>query len=313
MKKIFKNCVTALICYILLSSAIVCFAMDEAGCLTCHKYPGLVIYETPQKFKALHIDEGKYISSVHGEFGCKECHTHIVKVPHTNETEVDCTTECHPDDKEEALIKSAPLSSFHKEEQSYITGLKDRSSCGVCHTLYAHSKNNTVRAFLNLHTGFVRCEVCHIKRDKFMSLSYDWTDTDNVVFHGEPFGTYYNPKIGKASKSKNSISRITAFDIHKGEKQLVVNTSDIERAKEFIRTEKNFTLDEKAKELEYFHKDIKKREISVACNECHSENSILDYMKLGFDDKKRKDLIYLNIKGLVTKYRIFYFPNLFGQ
>jgi hypothetical protein len=70
--------------------------------------------------------------------------------------------------------------------------------------------------------------------------------------------------------------------------------------------------DEREKELAYFHKDIEKKEISVACNECHSVNGILDFNKLGFDEKKTKDLIYLNIKGLVTKYKTFYFPNLFG-
>ncbi|KKL21084.1 hypothetical protein LCGC14_2449020, partial [marine sediment metagenome] len=29
--------------------------------------------------------------------------------------------------------------------------------------------------------------------------------------------------------------------------------------------------------------DIVKKEISVACDECHSTNSILDFNKLGFD------------------------------
>ena len=99
----------------------------------------------------------------------------------------------------------------------------------------------------------------------------------------------------------------------KGNKKLLINTRDINKAQKYLMKEKKLTPDEKKKDLDYFHKDISRKEISVACNECHSSNSILNFNKLGFDKKKSKDLVYLNIKGLVTKYKIFYFPNLFGQ
>jgi hypothetical protein len=65
--------------------------------------------------------------------------------------------------------------------------------------------------------------------------------------------------------------------------------------------------------LTYFHRNVDKKEISVACNECHAADSILNFKKLGFDEKKTKDLIYINIKGLVTKYKVFYFPKLFER
>ena len=76
---------------------------------------------------------------------------------------------------------------------------------------------------------------------------------------------------------------------------------------------KNLNPVEKNKALAYFHQDVEKKEISVACDECHSSHSILNFSKLGFDQKKTSHLIYLNIKGLVTKYKTFYFPNLFGD
>ncbi|HDK17151.1 MAG TPA: hypothetical protein ENG75_04335 [Nitrospirae bacterium] len=67
---------------------------------------------------------------------------------------------------------------------------------------------------------------------------------------------------------------------------------------------------EKDKELEYFHKDIAKKEISIACSECHSLDGIMDYEKLGFDEKKARQLKTINIKGLITKYDIFYLPQM---
>jgi hypothetical protein len=313
MRNFIFKLLPTLFCFFILHSTAACFAMDNEGCLTCHQYPGLAIHEKSGTMKVLHIDEAKYIGSPHGELACKECHKKIVKVPHTGVSEVDCTTECHQKDKEKIVTSKKALNNFHKKEQSCITSLKDRSSCGVCHPLYPHSKNNIVRAFLNLHTGFMLCEVCHMKKDEFKGLSYEWMGSETAAFSGEPFGTHFNPELGKASKSKNFISRVAAFGTKEGKKQLLINTWDVAKAKEYLETEKSLTPGEKTGKLDLFHKDIAKKEISVACNECHSENSILDYTKLGFEEKKIKDLIYLNIKGLVTKYKVFYFPNLFGM
>ena len=291
-----------------------CFALDEGGCLTCHQYPGLVRLEKQNRFKALQIDEEKYLKSPHGKLRCNQCHITVVKVPHTGETKVDCTTKCHRGVKEKKLPDNYALTlkDFHKKEQSYLAGLRNESSCRVCHPLYPHSKNNLVRAFLNLHAGFIFCDVCHIKKNRFDHLTYGWKNSENAEFHGVPFGTFYNPKTKKAGKSIHFISRIAAFTTEKGKNRMLMNTWDTAKAKAFLLKEKGPKPSEKEKELAYFHKDVEKMEISVACNECHSKNSILNFKKLGFDEKKAKDLSYLNIKGLVTKYKTWYFPNLFG-
>jgi hypothetical protein len=165
-----------------------------------------------------------------------------------------------------------------------------------------------------MHTGFMFCEVCHIKRDKFKPLVYEWEDTENATFSGEPFGTYYNPHTGKADKhDEHFISRIGAFTAKTGKKRSLMNTWDIGKANQFVLQEQGLTPAEKEKGLAYFHQDIERKEISVACDECHSSHSILNFRKLGFDEKKSKDLIYLNIKGMVTKYKTFYFPKLFAD
>lgn len=292
------------------------FALDEGGCLTCHQYPGLVRMAKPDGLKALHIDEVKYLNSNHGKLQCIQCHITIDKVPHTGETEIDCTTKCHKGDKgdkEKKLPMNYSLKGFHRQEQSFIVKLKDNSSCRACHPLYPHSDNKLVRSFLNLHAGFMFCEVCHINRKKIKNLSYEWESSETAEFSGKPFGTFYNPHTKNAHKSSHFISRIAVFTTNNGKKRSLTNIRDTARAKAYLGKEKNLQADAKKKELAYFHKDIEKKEISVACNECHSSNSILDYKKLGFDKKKTKNLIYLNIKGLVTKYKTFYLPHLFDR
>ncbi|UCF93510.1 MAG: hypothetical protein JSW39_04930 [Desulfobacterales bacterium] len=289
------------------------WALDEGGCLTCHQYPGLVRHEKTDGFKVLHIDEEKFGNSAHGKLPCARCHTTIAKVPHTGETRVDCTSGCHEGRNGKILPANYPLDDFHKQEQSYIIRLADQSSCRVCHPLYPHSDNRVVRALLNMHTGFALCEVCHIKRGQFKHLAYQWHDTENAEFSGAPFGTYFKPHSGEIPRDEHFISRIAVFASEKGETRALMNTWDTGKAKEFLRTEKGLNADEKKKKLDYFHRDIEKKEISVACDECHSTHSILDFDKLGFSKQKTNNLVYLNIKGLVTKYKTFYFPHLFGD
>ena len=288
-------------------------ALDEGGCLTCHQYPGLVRLEKDVGFRVLHIDEAKYASSAHGKIDCRKCHNQIHQVPHTGVTAVDCTTHCHQKGKEKEQLKNVSLQYFHDREQSFIMHLDDETSCRVCHPLYPHSENKLVRALLNMHTGFMLCEVCHVKKEKFPEFDYDWKETENAFFSGEPFGTFYNPRTKAAHKSSHFISRIAIFVKSNGKKQLTFNSGDTRKANQYHHDENKLTADQKAQSLAYFHQNIAKKEISVACDECHSSHSILDFKKLGFDELKTNHLINLNIKGLVTKYKTFYFPELLGE
>ncbi len=338
MKKYTITIFLILTIYFVLIASLECLAVDKWGCLTCHRYPGLVKFEKPYKFKVLHIDEEKHIASKHGKTDCKQCHTKIVQVPHTKVTDVDCTTKCHLEDREKIdVIDPTYLANFHKEERFAITRLNDESSCRICHPLYSHSGNNKVRALVNMHTVFMLCEVCHLKKDKQKNLSYNWKEPEEFEFTGEPYGMHQKHEKGEVEKTESLISRmlkifsseetnlegsqkteylisrIAVFSLENGEKIILMNTADNKKAKEFMDKEKTMNPEEKKKELEFFHRDIARKEISVACNECHSPNGILDFKKLGFDEKKAKDLEYMNIKSLVTKYEIFIIPNLFGH
>ncbi len=304
--------VRLMFCFLIFSAANASFAIDEGGCLTCHQYPGLVRHEKDDGFKVLHIDEARYVKSAHGQVDCSKCHTAVVKVPHTGETDVDCISTCHLTEKDKKMVQGYPLKSFHQAEQSFITRLDDEAACRVCHPLYPHAENKVVRAFLNLHTGFMVCDVCHLKKENFPDFTYDWKDTENADFSGKPFGTHYNPKTQTAHKSEHFLSRIAVYVKNNGKRQLTFNPADTRQANEFLLKEKYLTAEQRADGLNYFHRDIAKKEISVACDECHSFHSVLDFKQLGFSDKMAGNLKSLNIKGLVTKYKTFYFPELFG-
>jgi hypothetical protein len=311
-------------------------AMDRGGCLTCHRYPGLVKHEKPDKFKVLHIDEDKYLLSSHAKTECRECHPKTVQIPHTDVTEVECTAKCHSKDKAKIdSIDRSYLTNFHKDQKFAITRLGDVSSCRVCHPLYPHRQNNKVRALLNMHTGFMLCEVCHIRDRNQANLFYDWNKPEEVEFTGEPYGTHEMKEDGapetsdsviskmlkilddtkepvEPSKAKHFLSRIAVYRTDDGKNKLMINTEDNQKAGEFVKSENKLSKADREKDMIFFHRHIAKKEISVACNECHSPKGIMDFRKLGFSESKAKDLQYLNIKGLVTKYDTFYIPNLFG-
>ncbi len=334
MKKYSLVVFFSIICSTLIFSN-TCSASDELGCLTCHGYPGLVKFEKPDHFKVLHIDEEKHLDSKHGKVDCRQCHTPVSKVPHTGNTGVECTTKCHLEDKDKIIAMQSSLSTFHKDEKFAITRLNDTSSCRVCHPLYPHSENNKVRAFLNMHTGYLSCEVCHLKKEDIKNIVYDWKSPDAFEFTGEPYGTHKKQEAGEtrktedvisrmlkifspgedqpknSSKSEYLLSRIAAFSEENGEKRMLINTKDVEKAREYKAKEKKLNPEAKEAELKYFHKDIARKEISIACNECHSINGMLDFRKLGFNEKRAEDLEYMNIKSLITKYDVFYLPHLF--
>jgi hypothetical protein len=326
-----------LVSSVILITSLPSFASDRLGCLTCHRYPGLVRLEKTGKFKVLHIDEVKHLKSPHREVDCQQCHTPIIKMPHTGDTGVECTTSCHLEDKEKIDAMKPSLINFHKDERFSIIRLDDKSACRVCHPLYPHSNNHKVRALLNMHNGYLVCEVCHIKKENFTALTYGWKEPEHVEFTGEPYGMlgknekemprkpesvisrmlkiFSSPdSTDKAAiKTTYSISRIAAYAVKNNKKRLLMNRRDNREAEKYKSTEKSLSPGEKENKLAFFHREIARKEVSVACNECHSENGILDFKALGFDEKRTMDLVYMNIKSLVTKYDEFYFPKLFRR
>jgi hypothetical protein len=303
--------VSLFVIFMVLGSHTVSFARDEGGCLTCHQYPGLVRLDKNSGQKILHIDEAKYTRSPHGKLTCEQCHTTISKIPHTGETKVECNSQCHLTKKDKHMLKTYDYSILHKKEQSYIRKMKDPTSCRVCHPLYPHGEDEHVRALLNMHTGFMYCEACHIKRDMFGTLTYDWSSSDDVDFVGDYYGTRFYPQAADTNKLEHYLARITVLNLVNGEKISRINTWDTRRAKEYQQKESFLSLAEKKDQMVYFHKDIAKKGISVACEECHSENSILDFKELGFSELKSRELININLKGLVSKYETFFLPQMF--
>jgi len=283
---------------------------DESICLSCHHYPGLVKQNEKADLKILHIDKEKYRASSHGSLDCMACHIEVDKIPHVGKNKTNCQSECHQSDKDQKLLASTTRKGFHRKEQSVIVALEDKTSCKVCHQIYPHTKEPLVSAFLNMHTGYLVCEVCHLDRSKFTVSRYDWIETKDVEFQGEAFGKYYVP-LNKITKTpKSTLSRIAPYVVREGKLQALINTWDTDGAIKVCSSKSRLGKDEMAVEISHYHRDVIKMEHTTACEECHSSKGLIDFRAMGYTKERTDSLINQNIRNIIKKYKVFYMPDM---
>lgn len=288
-------------------------ANEDIGCLFCHQYPGLVKLDESQHLKILHIDPESYQSSTHGKFGvgCRDCHKDINKIPHVSANNIDCKSSCHDTERDELLLSTQSIKNFHQNQQSIITRLDDQTACKVCHAIYPHSKQPFIRAWLNMHTGYLICESCHLKKDKYTNISYQWLTTKYVEFSGKPFGSYFDPDKKHTQHPESSLSRIVPVIKQRNVVHTLVNTDDTEKARDFLASGSSSTIESQTIAMEYYHRDTSKMDLTTACKNCHTKKGMLNFIELGFTRERADMLINTNIDGIISDYKNFYIPHIF--
>lgn len=118
---------------------------DEA-CLACHGQAAM----KSDKGRDISIHPEKHAASVHGIFGCKDCHTTIKDFPHPDKiTKVECRT-CHGEQE------SAISASIH-------AALGD-AACSSC-----HGNAHEVQAAAGM--PYTKCAECHASEQKAFEAS----------------------------------------------------------------------------------------------------------------------------------------------
>ena len=142
-------------------------AADRENCLMCHKYPSLARIGTDGQVKNYHVSEHIFLNSLHGQVGCRECHTTIKKFPHDPvKEEVHCGNVCHikPPFAEQNFTHKKIIevfkSSIHavKPGDSALMAASD-PDCKYCHLnpLYQRVDEKTIAYGKTLD----RCLNCH--------------------------------------------------------------------------------------------------------------------------------------------------------
>lgn len=186
-----------------------------------------------------------------------------------------------------------------------------RPTCYICHSDYPHSKKKKVRSLMNMHTQYFVCETCHIKEKEGAKIVYKWYNPLNDSPSGPFFGTSYDPETGNIAEVEDLISKIAPY-FKTGETiESALQMQDAPLAQDYMRVRDKLTPEQRDGVKNKFHVNIKPK--GHDCKICHAKDGILDYKKLGFAEKRIVDLEELNVKGMMTKYRTFYLPNLFKE
>lgn len=86
--------------------------------------------------------------------------------------------------KAEPLTRG-PLAHFHQIPPWFQTDAAENCTISGCHTQLPHGKKVETRAFLNMHTTFLDCGICHIKQPG-PTAAADWFDLDNGARRDTP-------------------------------------------------------------------------------------------------------------------------------
>ncbi len=86
-----------------------------------------------------------------------------------------------------------------------------RPTCYICHSNLPHNKTKKVRAMLNMHTNYLTCETCHLKKNNGETVIYKWYSPEEKHPKGPFFGTAYNPETGELEMVDDSFFKNRAL------------------------------------------------------------------------------------------------------
>jgi len=158
-------------------------ALDDENCLLCHKYRTLSRVDEKGKTRLYYINDSLFHSSVHGKIKCSECHSGITKIPHEENTKVNCLNECHinePTQDKKFSHKSVAeviMNSVHSKTYKYLNNPNSDyfPSCTDCHN---NPLFKPIQIFKHITDegqspkALARCSLCH-KNTNFIKYFYN--------------------------------------------------------------------------------------------------------------------------------------------
>ncbi len=190
---------------------------------------------------------------------------------------------------------------FHHIGKSYES---DRFNfCIDCHGWLPHSRSKEMRSFLNMHTVFTDCMVCHV-------LTEDDKLPDQFVWRRLTDGT-----IGE------SISMSTKSWGEYGYKIMPVTRNGNAEPQPWRLTDEEALatkLQDRREPLDSVKKTVSNKLIHrrcadkpLRCKQCHTtDNSVLPFAMLGYDEKRRLFLSSIEVVEILEEKKVFYLPKL---
>ncbi len=178
----------------------------------------------------------------------------------------------------------------------------DVTFCIKCHGPIPHSRSPKERAFLNMHSLFISCQVCHVREhDGVAPAGYGWIDItggslcDNPDMTDHVWGEYGAKIIALAGSGQNA--------------RPVVLKEEEDFAAKMRQRIASLSEQQKAIGNRFIHRQCS--DSPVRCSDCHNtEKPFLPYADLGYSSERTEFLISAEVADLAIHYETFYLPNL---
>jgi len=187
---------------------------------------------------------------------------------------------------------------FHNLDIAVVNGIQSDSLCLDCHGDYSHSLNEKMRSMLNAHSWFIACEVCHSPVTEEMKIGYRWIDSETGQALTQLDGT-----------PGNYGALIIPFTLASGTAKRLDENEEYEFTREYLQTRELLDKEQQEAAEERIHETM--AETAVSCENCHTEDSLFDYVELLYPPQRALHLQSIDMGAMAKAYEEFFFPNIF--
>jgi hypothetical protein len=174
--------------------------------------------------------------------------------------------------------------------------------CINCHGPMSHSKTPRQRAFLNMHTLFMSCEVCHVQKQKGVAPThFGWMDLKTGQLCA-------NPTMAKGVWGEYG-AKIVPLDSNESSHAVVLTEEEV-FSEEFRKKMDKLDDPQKAVGNKFIHRRCIEK--PVRCTDCHDPNkTFLPYTSLGYSTERATFLIGSEVADVAMRHdSTFYMPKL---
>ena len=202
----------------------------------------------------------------------------------------------------EKMLKNeqpVPRSHFHVTDKSVFRLEPEPPLCYKCHGIYPHAKDKKKLSFLNMHVGFMACEVCHVRKGfKGGNHDFAWVNLDTGKKSMKAKGGFgkYDAKIVPIKKVKGRHKRLDK----------IIDEKFQDYYAEVQETKYQHEHRDELMEIHEYNLSPK----AVICLDCHKKNGYLNFSTLGFQKTRIHQLTSSEVSRMVEQYETFYIPKM---
>jgi len=192
------------------------------------------------------------------------------------------------------IERTMEIGHFHILDQTVYSDAENAPMCLRCHGNFCHAESKELRSFYNMHSFYLACETCHIRKQEGEKIVFRWFD--NIT------GEVVKELTGKDGSYGAKIVPL------KGGERLDKFPKE-EMALEYMKRKDTYTEDEKKKIQDELMKHVSKEPLT--CKECHKRDGYLTFSALGYSQPRVAELTRLEIIKLIDEYKEFFIPTMF--